>query len=69
MKNTELRRIDIPLGATIRVTRRDGAHAIYVFRGSDSHGGFYEDDAGKRHGDVGEYTELVIKTADGWTAI
>jgi hypothetical protein len=69
MTNSELRRISIPLGAAIRVTRMDRTYTIYVFRGSDSQGAIYEDESGQRHGDVGVYRELAIKTEDGWATV
>lgn len=69
MLNRELRRINIPMGSTIRVTRVDGSEAIYVFHGTDQQGGIYKDESGKRHRDVGDYAELALMTDDGWTAV
>lgn len=34
--------------------------------GTDPKGGIFEDDTGQRHGDVGEYSKLEIKTDTGW---
>lgn len=58
--------MQIPLGATIRVTREDGRMEIYVFRGSDTQGAIYEDSSGIRHSDVGVYVEIAIKSAKDW---
>lgn len=69
MSNRELRRINIPMGYTIRVTRVDGTETIYVFHGTDPQGGIYEDESGQRHREVGEYAELALKTDDGWMAV
>ena len=69
MPHSEFRKINIPLGSTIRVTRKDGSHTIYIFRGSDPQGAIFEDDGGQRHGDIGEYSTLEVETNDGWTAV
>jgi hypothetical protein len=69
MANGELRRISIPLGATIRVTRTDGSEQIYIFRGSDQQGAIYEDENGQRHSDIGIYRELAVKDQNGWQPV
>lgn len=69
MSQNEFRKINVPLGATIRITRTDGSNATYIFHGSDPQGGIFEDDSGKRHGDIGEYSKLEIKTDHGWSTI
>lgn len=69
MTNSEFRKINIPAGATIRVTRGDGTQAIYIFHGTDPQGAIYEDETGQRHGDVGEYRELHIESDNGWVAV
>lgn len=63
------RTINVPLGSTIRARRSDGTHDVYVFRGTDPQGPIYEDSNGARHGDIGEYQELSIKTSTGWVVI
>lgn len=69
MSNSEFRRINVPAGATIRVTRGDGTQVIYIFHGTDQQGGIYEDENGQRHRDVGEYRELHIQTDQGWAPV
>lgn len=69
MTFSEFRKINVPARATIRVTRAGGTRAIYVFHGTDSQGGIFEDENGQRHRDVGEYVELDIKTDKGWAAV
>lgn len=61
--------IGIPLGGTIRVKREDGSHEVFVFRGSDSHGVIYEDTQGNRHGDIGVYVEIALKSGAGWVVL
>jgi len=34
--------------------------------GTDPKGGIFEDDIGQRHGDVGAFSKLAIKTDTGW---
>ena len=69
MASGELRRISIPLGATIRVTRTDDSEEIYIFRGSDQQGAIYEDEKGQRHSDIGIYRELAVKNQNGWQPV
>lgn len=61
--------IHIPLGSTVRVKREDGSYEVFVFRGSDAQGGIYEDETGTRHGDIGVYVEIALKSVSGWTAL
>ena len=61
--------LSIPLGGTIRVKREDGAHEVFVFRGSDERGVIYEDAQGNRHGDIGVYLEIALKSGSGWTVL
>jgi hypothetical protein len=61
--------VTIPLGASLRVKREDGNFEIYVFQGSDENGAIYIDAQGIRHGDVGLYIEIAIKTSSGWRVL
>lgn len=63
------RSINIPLGATVRVTREDGRFEFFVFRGADNQGVIYEDVQGGRHADLGVYTEIAIKEGAAWKAL
>lgn len=63
------RQLSIPVGATVRVTRQDGSHDVYVFRGSDGNGLIYEDAQGGRHGDLGVFKEVAIKSGGGWQVL
>ena len=58
--------MNIPLGTTLRVKRADDSFQTYVFRGSDEHGAIYVDSQDVRHGDIGVYVEIAIKTSSGW---
>ena len=69
MTYSEFRKLNVPAGATIHATRTGGTQAIYVFHGTDSQTGIFEDENGQRHRDVGEYVKLAIKTNKGWTAV
>lgn len=57
--------ITIPLGATVRVRRKDGSIDTYVFRGTDGSGPIYEDANGQRHRDVGAYIGIAIDVPAG----
>lgn len=69
MANSEIRRITVPVGSTIRATRQDGTQSIYVFEGTEPQGDIFVDGSGQRHRDVGEYTKLERKTDDGWMPV
>lgn len=69
MKNVELRRINMPIGSTIRVSRNDGSQAIYIFKGTDRNGAFYLDEEDQRHSEIGVYVQLEIKTETGWALV
>lgn len=67
--NVKKKRITIPLGGTIRVEREDGSYDVFVFRGTDAQGAIYEDRDGVRHGDIGVYVEIALKSGTGWTVL
>lgn len=67
--NSDIRRISVPAGSTIRVTRQDGTESIYVFEGTEPQGGVFVDESGQRHRNVGEYMKLELKTDDGWMPV
>lgn len=69
MANSDMRRISVPVGSTIRATRQDGTQSIYVFEGTEPQGGIFVDESGQRHRDVGEYSNLERKTDDGWVPV
>ena len=63
------KQMQIPIGATIRVKREDGQFDIFIFRGTHSGRASYEDEKGAQHPDVGVYTEIALRSANGWTIL
>jgi hypothetical protein len=53
----------IPLGATVKIIRQDGASESYKFLGSDEKGLIFHDSNNHRHADVlnQTYTSITIE--------
>lgn len=60
---------DIPLGATVRTTRRDGTIQEGMFIGFDGAGLTFEASNRERWSDIGPWIELAVHTESGWVVL
>ena len=58
--------LDIPIGAQVRTTRRDGSIQECVLVGFDGAGLIFEDASGKQRHDIGPWVRVDVSTGSGW---
>jgi hypothetical protein len=57
---------DIPIGAQVRTTRRDGSTQEGVFVGFDSEGLIFQAPSGEQRRDIGPWVHVDVNTGSGW---
>jgi len=57
---------DIPMGALVRLKRRDGSTREGIFRGFDGAGLIFEDANGETFHDIGPWVEVTVQLSERW---
>lgn len=61
--------LDIPIGAQVRTTRRDGSTQEGSFVGFDSEGLIFQTSSGEQRRDIGPWINVDVNTGSGWTRL
>ena len=58
--------LDIPIGAKVRTTRRDGSTQEGVLVGFDGGGLIFQELSGEKRSDIGPWIHVDVNTGSGW---
>lgn len=61
--------LDIPIGAQVRTTRRDGSIQEGALVGFDGAGLIFEDSNGQQRHDIGPWIHVDVNIGSGWTRL
>jgi len=61
--------LDIPIGASVRTTRRDGSIQMGVLVGFDGDGLIFRESSGVERHDIGPWIQVDVNTGFGWTRL